>query len=247
MLRDWIPKSVSVSEASFIKREFIGFILDSKSILQFLFRNQKKTSVFLWTFWKPKQNMETKENNSKPTTPLHGNHNHHHEVHDVIKVSIYANISKTFIFVCFLKLTGAVLYSLKNGYFMLTARCFLSSFIILYQKLFMKIFHLLVFFPLFRKHVELVSVSYFCFWMFPFVSVTSWEFSLKWQSNYYYNDIIDTCIWCNWVDEKWNGGEAPRCSLIFHHLNVNVWKWMNAWRYIASHEHWKRFVEQNRE
>lgn len=29
--------------------------------------------------------METKDN-SKPTTPLHGNHNHHHE--DVIKVSI---------------------------------------------------------------------------------------------------------------------------------------------------------------
>lgn len=113
--------------------------------------------------------METKENNSKPTTPLHGNHNHHHEVHDVIKVSIYANISKTFIFVCFLKLTGAVLYSLKNRYFMLMARCFLSSFIIFDQKVFMKIFHLLVFFPLFRKHVELVSVSFFYFLMFPFV------------------------------------------------------------------------------
>lgn len=28
--------------------------------------------------------METKDNNSKPTTPSHGNHNHHHD--DVIKV-----------------------------------------------------------------------------------------------------------------------------------------------------------------
>lgn len=52
------------------------------------------------------------------------------------------------------------------------------------------------------------SVFLSIFFMFPFVSVTSWEFSLKWPSNYYYNDIIDTCIWCNWVDEMWNGGRG---------------------------------------
>lgn len=46
--------------------------------------------------------MDTKDNNSKPTTPLHGNHNHHHHHDDVIKVStqLHANMLKLSIF-CF--------------------------------------------------------------------------------------------------------------------------------------------------
>lgn len=39
--------------------------------------------------------MESKDN-SKPTTPLHGNHNHHHE--DVIKVSIYSDENVSIIY-----------------------------------------------------------------------------------------------------------------------------------------------------